>query len=215
MTGTVGAVGDLTDARREALRLECARLADMDDLEFGVRLLADTATHEGRDPALLRDWARVATEFGAELAASASPARLREPRVVERTGGIGRLLLARYVSRPAPTVELFTDTLVAGEELIDMLGWRAWYPAGALRAAAVAHEDAHRLLHDDSDLRRALRDRIGHTALRIGRFRIAAHVAGADELLAHGYAEARCGLGRGPLLLTAALASAVRAVAQD
>ncbi|WP_233520286.1 hypothetical protein [Prauserella sp. PE36] len=216
MTGTTGdtlaTLGRLSPAVREALRTECARLADEDDAEFGVRLLAGTPTHEGRDPALLRRWATAATEFGAGLTVRA---RLPQPRVVERTGGIERLLLARYVSRPAPAVELFTDTLALGEELVDLLGWRGWYPAGALRAAAMAHEDAHRLLHDDAALKRALRERLGHTALRLGRFRIAAHVAGADELAAHGYAAARRGLGRSPLLLTAALASAVRALAQD
>ncbi|RCV52270.1 hypothetical protein DEF23_11835 [Marinitenerispora sediminis] len=193
------------------MRAECARLADLDDAEFGVRLLAATPTHEGRDPALLRRWAEAAAAFGVGLAADRGthgPAA----RVVERDGGLEQLLLARYVSRPAPAVELFTDTLALGEELADLLGWRAWFPPGALRAAAVAHEEAHCLLHRDPALRRALRGRTGHTALRLGRFRIAGHVAGADELTAHGYAGARCGLGRSPLLLTAALASAAGAL---
>ncbi|MBK1786539.1 hypothetical protein JHE00_19600 [Prauserella sp. ASG 168] len=184
----------------------------MSDVEFGVRLLADTPTHENRAPELLRRWASVATEFGAGLVGEG---RDRAPRVVERAGGVEQLLLAKYVSRPVPTVELFTDTLALGEELVDLLGWRESYADGALRAAALAHEEAHLLLHGDVALRRALRERLGHTALRLGRFRITAHVAGADELVAHGYAAASRGLGRSPLLLTAALASAVRALAQD
>lgn len=213
MTGAVVATLDrLTQAGRESLRVECARLAAEDDVEFGVRLLADTPTHENRDPALLRRWAKAATEFGTGLSGGT---RSPKPRVIERTGGIRQLLLARYVSRPAPAVELFTDTLALGEELVDLLGWRAWYPEGTLRAAALAHEDAHRLLHDDAALRRTLRERLGHTALRLGRFRIAGHVAGADELVAHGYAAADRGLGRSPLLLTAALASAVHTLGQD
>lgn len=204
----------LTEARRDALRAECARLAEDSDEEFGVRLLADTPTHERRDPELLRRWAAAATEFGAELAASTGGTASSTPRVVDRTGGIEQFVLAKYVSRPEPAVELFTDTLALGEELIDLLGWRAWYPGGALRAAALAHEDAHRLLHDAA-AKRALRARIDHTALRLGRFRVTAYVAGADELAAHGYATVHCGLDRGPLLLTAALASAVDALGKD
>ncbi|WP_379868755.1 hypothetical protein [Marinactinospora rubrisoli] len=213
----VPAAGPLLDrlapTRRAELRAKCARLAELDDAEFGVRLLANTPTHEGRDPALLRRWAEAATAFGAGLAADGGthgPAPAA--RVVVRDGGMDRLLLARYVSRPTPAVELFADTLALGEELAELLSWRKWFPAGALRAAAVAHEQAHCLLHRDTALRRGLRDRTGHTALRLGRLRIAGHVAGADELAAHGYAAARCGLGRSPLLLTAALASAAGAL---
>ncbi|PRX44935.1 hypothetical protein B0I33_11033 [Prauserella shujinwangii] len=213
MTRTVtAALGRLGRVRRDALRAECAPLAELDDVELGARLLADTPTHEHRDPALLRHWAETATGFGTRLRSRCAAA---EPRVVERPGGIDRLLLARYVSRPTPTVELFTDTLALGEELVDLLGWRDWYAEGALRATALAHEDAHRLLHGDAALRRALRERLGHTALRVGRFRITGHVAGSEELAAHGYAAARTGLGRSPLLLTAALASAIRALVRN
>lgn len=207
----------LAPARREALRAACVRLEALDDTEFGVRLLANTPTHETRDEALLRQWASTATEFGRELAAAPPPAdaSAHDTRVVETTGGLDRLLLARYTSRPVPTVELFTDTLDLGEQLVDILGWRGRYPAGSLRAAAVAHEHAHCLLHRDPRTRRALRDRLGHTALRIGRLRVPGHVAGADELAAHAYAGALCGLGRSPLLLTAALVSAVQALGED
>ncbi|MER7746296.1 hypothetical protein ABT013_13565 [Streptomyces bacillaris] len=214
---TTAAFTALTAARREALRADCARLAELDDTEFGVRLLAGTPTHETRDPALLRNWAATATEFGRELAASAPPAAdVPHPaRVVETTGGLDRLLLARYASRPEPTVELFTDTIALGEHLVDVLGWRDRYPTGSLRAAALAHEHAHGLLHHDPRTRRALRDRLGHTALRLGRLRVPGHVAGADELAAHAYAGAVCGLGRSPLLLTAALMGAVQALGED
>ncbi|MFJ9637568.1 hypothetical protein [Streptomyces sp. NPDC101178] len=207
----------LAPARREALRAACVTLEALEDAEFGVRLLAGTPTHETRDEALLRQWAETATEFGRELAAAPPPAdaAAHATRVVETTGGLDRLLLARYTSRPVPTVELFTDTLDLGEQLVDVLGWRDRYPTGSLRAAAVAHEHAHCLLHRDPRTRRALRDRLGHTALRIGRLRVPGHVVGADELAAHAYAGALCGLGRSPLLLTAALVSAVQALGED
>ncbi|MEU0913282.1 hypothetical protein [Streptomyces althioticus] len=208
----------LSPARREELRAACARLAALDDTEFGVRLLANTPGHETRDQALLGEWAREAAEFGTELAADAPagnrPAAPRT-RVVETTGGADRLLLARYRSRPVPTVELFTDTLALGEHLVDLLGWRPLYPVGSLRAAALAHERAHCLLHEDAGARRTLRDRLGHTALRIGPLRVPGHVAGAGELVAHAYAGAVCGLRRTPLLLTAALMGAVQALRED
>ncbi len=81
---------------------------------FGARLLADTPTHEGRDPGLLRRWAEAATAFGAELAqeggtSGRDPAGSTRVRVVERGDGVDRLLLARYPSRPGPAVELYTD----------------------------------------------------------------------------------------------------------
>ncbi|WP_435833850.1 hypothetical protein [Streptomyces bacillaris] len=166
---------------------------------------------------LLVDWACTAKEFGRQLAASAPPAaEVPHPaRVVETTGGLDRLLLARYTSRPEPTVELFTDTIALGEHLVDVLGWRDRYPTGSLRAAALAHEHAHGLLHHYPHIRRALRGRLGHTALRLGRLRVPGHVAGADELAAHAYAGAVCGLGRSPLLLTAALMGAVQALGEE
>ncbi|MFF7192995.1 hypothetical protein ACFZAM_04765 [Streptomyces sp. NPDC008079] len=183
------------------------RLADLDDVEFGVRLLAGTPTHEGRDPALLRQWARAAAEFGAALAPVACAAD-----VVESDGGLEMGLLARYTSRP-DAIELFTDTIAAADGLAERLGWRDWYPAGSVRAAAVAHEAAHARLHHGpakAELRRAL----GHVVLRLGSRRWYGHVAGADEIAAHAYARTVCGLGRSPLLLTAALAEWVTASPQ-
>ncbi|MFF2641962.1 hypothetical protein ACFVUB_19210 [Streptomyces niveus] len=176
-----------------------------DDVEFGVRLLANTPTHESRDPARLRQWARTADEFGAALAPVACTAR-----VVESGGGLDRGLLARYTSRPVPTVELFTDTLDLAEELIDQLGWRHWYPAGSTRAAAIAHEAVHEQLHH-GPAKTALKRSLDHVVLRVGRRRLYGHVAGADEIAAHAHARTVCGLGRSPLLLTAALATAADA----
>ncbi|WP_327371777.1 hypothetical protein [Streptomyces sp. NBC_01217] len=176
-------------------------LSATDDIEFGVQLLAGTPTHEGRDRDLLRHWATAATEFGARLAPVPSRAR-----IVERDGGLEYGLLARYTSRPA-TVELYTDTLARAEALIDERGWRHWYPAGSVRAAALAHEAVHEQLHHGpakTELKRAL----GHVLLRAGRRRLYGHVAGAEEIAAHAHARTACGLGRSPLLLTAALAAA-------
>ncbi|MFJ9918091.1 hypothetical protein ACIRSF_02235 [Streptomyces rubiginosohelvolus] len=184
-----------------AARAAIAELEAADDVEFGVRLLRNTPTHERRDPALLRHWAATADAFGAGLEPVAATAR-----IVESDGGLAKGLLARYTSRPVPTVELFTDTLALADELIDLLGWRHRYPAGSVRAAAIAHEAVHERLHHGprkQDLKRAL----DHVVLRAGRHTLYGHVAGADEIAAHAHARTVCGLGRSPLLLTAALAT--------
>ncbi|RPK85123.1 hypothetical protein EES45_02955 [Streptomyces sp. ADI97-07] len=185
-----------------AARAAMEELAALDDVEFGVRLLANTPTHEGRDPELLRRWARAADAYGSALAPAASTAR-----VVESDGGLAKGLLARYTSKPVPTVELFTDTLALAEELTDRLGWRHWYPAGSVRAAAIAHEAVHERLHH-GPAKKDLKLALDHVVLRAGRHRLYGHVAGADEIAAHAHARTACGLGRSPLLLTAALATA-------
>lgn len=184
-------------------------LVTTDDIEFGVRLLANTPTHESRDPGRLREWARTADEFGAALALTAEPVA-GTARVVESGDGLVKGLLARYTSRPVPTVELFTDTLALAEELIDRLGWRHWYPTGSVRAAAIAHEAVHEQLHH-GPAKTALKRSLDHVVLRAGRHRLYGHVAGADEIAAHAYARTVCGLGRSPLLLTAALAAVTTA----
>lgn len=178
-------------------------IAAVDDLDLAVRLLAHTPTHEGRDPELLRRWARAADAFGAALPAGPPP-----DRVEERDDGLDRGLLARYRSRPVPTVELYTDTLAAAERLVRRYDWQHWYPPGSLRVAVLAHEAVHERLHHGparAEFRRAL----GHEVLRVGRLRRLGHVAGADEVAAHAHARRAAGLGRSPLLLTAALAAAV------
>ncbi|MFD3922719.1 hypothetical protein [Streptomyces sp. NPDC058595] len=184
---------------------ELDALVATDDIEFGVRLLANTPTHEGRAPERLRRWARTADEFGAALALGAEPLAATS-RVVESGDGLAKGLLARYTSRPVPTVELFTDTLALAEELTDRLGWRHWYPAGSVRAAAIAHEAVHEQLHH-GPAKTALKRSLDHVVLRAGRHRLYGHVAGADEIAAHAYARTVCGLGRSPLMLTAALAA--------
>ncbi|MEV2246351.1 hypothetical protein [Streptomyces sp. NPDC049970] len=196
-----------TSARRtglgEVTTPEAATREADDDLGHAVRLLAATPTHEARDPELLRHWARTAEAFGSALAPAACRAR-----ITERSDGLERGLLARYTSRPAPTVELFTDTLAAAEALIDARGWRHWYPPGSVREAALAHEAVHEQLHH-GPAKAALKRALGHVVLRAGRFRLYGHVAGAEEIAAHAYARTVCGLGRSPLHLTAALADAV------
>lgn len=171
------------------------------DLDLAVRLLAGTPTHEGRDDSTLRQWALAATEFGSLMKPEPVPVR-----IVDRDGGLAAGLLARYRSRP-PLVEVYVDTVARAEQLVDERGWRHWYPEGSVRAAALAHEQAHAWLHH-AHVRAAFKRALGHTALRIGHRRLYAHVAGADELAAHAYARAACGLGRSPLLLTEALAAA-------
>lgn len=172
------------------------------DLELAVALLAATPTHEGRDPLLLRRWALAAEEFGRAMKPQERPVR-----VVEQDGGLAAGLLARYRSRP-PLVEVYTDTVERAEQLVAERGWRHWFPVGSVRAAALAHEQAHAWLHH-AHVRTAFKRTLGHTALRLGRHRLYAHVAGADELAAHAFARAACGLGRSPLLLTEALAATV------
>ncbi|MET7620358.1 hypothetical protein [Streptomyces sp. NPDC005408] len=178
-----------------------SRLEAADDIDLAADFLAATPTHEGRDRALLRAWACAAEKFGAAI--PATPARAR---VVDCDGGLKLGLLARYTSRPVPTVELYTDTLALAEALIEQRGWRHWYPQGSVRAAALAHEAVHEQLHH-GPAKAALKRSLGHVVLRIGRHRLLGHVAGAEEIAAHAHARTVCGLGRSPLLLTAALAS--------
>ncbi|MGV9899670.1 hypothetical protein ACWDVV_37225, partial [Streptomyces tendae] len=89
---------------------------------------------------------------------------------------------------------------------VDARGRRDSYPPGSVRAAALAHEAVHVHLHH-GPAKAALKRALGHSALRLGRLRVPGHVAGAEEVAAHAYARTVCGLGRSPLLLTAALAA--------
>ncbi|MGW7276588.1 hypothetical protein ACWGH5_39600 [Streptomyces sp. NPDC054864] len=198
-----------TPARASTSNLTAPPPEALDDLDHAVQFLAATPTHEGRDPRLLRQWARIAEEFGTALA----PVPCRA-RIVERSDGLERGLLARYTSRPTPTVELYTDTLAAAEALIDERGWRQWYPPGSVRAAALAHESVHEHLHH-GPAKAALKRALGHVVLRAGRLRLHGHVAGAEEIAAHAHARTVCGLGRSPLLLTAALGDAATQVTHE
>ncbi|NII42568.1 hypothetical protein E9228_003237 [Curtobacterium flaccumfaciens] len=187
-------------------RRRIAALADRSDDALGVRLLRGTPTNEARSEEHLTDLSRRATSFGAALAdrASGAPAAIT---VVERDGGLAQGgLLARYGSREH-RVELFTDTVDFCEHLVDELGWRSWFPAGSVQAAAVEHERAHHLVTVDRS--RDLRAALGLEVLRIGRFRRFGTVAGADEVAAHAFAARSVRLGRSPLLLTAAAQAAL------
>ena len=166
------------------------------DLDLAVRLLRATPTHENRAEEQLRAWAASALAYGDELAARDDDAS--DVRIVERDGGItdGELLLAEYRHG---TVTLYTNALNRVQELAQAKGWPV--TGESLRRAAVAHELAHHRL-DVRELNR----RLGHSAMRLGPFRVRGHVAGADEIVAHRFAHHRSGLGVSPLLITAALA---------
>jgi hypothetical protein len=196
---------------------ELGALVEVDDIALGARLLAGIPTNEARPPEQLRGFSARAQEFGRGLAEIDTEIDTGEPaahHVVERTGGLDREVptLARFLHRSG-TVELFTDSIAFCEDLVERLGWRALFPAGSIRAAAVLHEHAHALLAGPHA--RGLRVAVGHPAIRIGRLVRWAHVAGAEELAAHAYAARRSGLGRSPLLVTAAAAAALDRAAPD
>ncbi|WP_406635763.1 hypothetical protein [Amycolatopsis sp. WGS_07] len=168
------------------------------DLDLAVDLLRATPTHENRSDGQLRAWAAIALAYGDELAAGTDSAANEDVQVVEREGGIRRdeILVAEH---HGDTVTVYTDSLTRLEKLAAENGFQV--SREALRTAAIAHELAHRRL-DVRELNR----RLGHTALRLGPFRMRGHVAGAEEIAAHRFAHHRSGLGVSPLLLTAALA---------
>lgn len=82
-------------------RAAIEELEATDDVEFGVRLLANTPTHESRDPARLRQWARTADEFGAALAPVACTARVVESAAWPGPGPAGPLHLPAGPDRRA------------------------------------------------------------------------------------------------------------------
>lgn len=195
------------------LRRRCAELAGRSDSDIGGELLGQLAVHAAVDRATLARWAESALAFGRELAGTRH--QVPDLAVTERTGGVApgrRILLAEYHSRPAGVV-VYRDAVERAEALVDELGWREWYPPGSVRAAAVAHETAHRLLHGPTA--KELRRRVGKVAVRLGRWTVPAHVAGAPELAAHGFAAAAAGLPRTPVLLTAALGELAAALRQS
>lgn len=164
------------------------------DLDLAVDLLRATPTHENRSEEQLREWAAIALAYGDELAAGTD----EDVHVVEREGGVRRdeILVAEH---HGGTVTVYTDSLTRLEKLAAEHGYQV--SREALRKAAVAHETAHHRL-DVRELNR----RLGHTALRLGPFRVRGHVAGAEEIAAHRFAHHRSGLSVSPLLLTTALA---------
>ena len=202
--------GALSRRDRESL----LALAQSDDAALGVRLLRGTPTNEGREGAVLYRVSRAAQRFGHDLATdlSTDPGTTvgAAPEIRERADGLASRTpaVARYLPKPH-RVELFIDVIAHCEAVVAALGWRALFPPGIIREAALLHEQAHELIgHEHAgDLRRAL----GVPALQLGRYVRWAHVAGADELAAHAYAQTRLGLQRSPLLVTAAAVTALGA----
>ncbi|MFL1380987.1 hypothetical protein [Nocardiopsis protaetiae] len=188
---------------------EYARIGAADEVDLAVGLLSLIPLHEDRDRAQLREWAARALAFGRELAREAPAADTARTEVVEEpTGGLapGEVLLAEYLHRPSgDRIVVYADALAHAHRVARAAGWGRDFTPAAVRRAALAHEEAHRMLHGGRA--RALRDRLGHDLLRLGPLRLRGHVAGADEIAAHAYAHARCGLRRSPLALTAALAA--------
>ncbi|MFD2469096.1 hypothetical protein [Amycolatopsis silviterrae] len=168
------------------------------DLDLAVDLLRATPTHENRSEEQLREWAAVALAYGDELAAGTDEGTDEDIQIVEREGGVRRdeILLAEH---HRGTVTVYTDSLTHLAKLAAENGFQV--SREALRTAAIAHELAHHRL-DVRELNR----RLGHTALRLGPFRVRGHVAGAEEIAAHRFAHHRSGLDVSPLLLTTALA---------
>ncbi|MFE1166575.1 hypothetical protein [Nocardiopsis sp. NPDC058789] len=201
-----------TPAPTVSLRERYARIADQSEEELAADLLALTPTHGGRDRAQLRHWAATALEFGRAMADSRTDTPTPpEPPITERErGGVSphEILLAEYLHRGARSqVVVYGDALTFAQRVARAAGWSQDYTPDALRQAALAHEEAHRILHGEPG--RELRRRIDHTALRLGPLRLRGHVVGADEIAAHAYAHHRCSLRRSPLALTAAIAAAL------
>jgi len=205
-----------------ALELEpLLALAGTPDVDLGVILLRGTPTNQARTPEALRRISARAQDFGRDLAGRtrasgpacdadgdpAAPYAARGMTVVEHRDGLvsGDPAVARFSHRTR-TIDLYVDTVEFCEDLVDRLGWQDWFPPGSVREAAIEHERAHDLItHAHA---RELRTAVGEAALSVGRWRRWAHIAGADELAAHAFARTSLGLGRSPLLVTAAAASA-------
>lgn len=213
MTAPVPGSGDGPDPRPgPSLRERYARIARTPEEELAADLLALTPTHEGRERADLLAWAGHALEFGREMAdVPDTSGHVTDVEVTEQArGGVraDQILLAEYLHRSSGSlVVVYTDALDYAQRVASAAGWGPDYPRAAVRRAALAHEEAHRLLHGERG--RALRRRIDHTALRIGPLRLRGHVVGADEIAAHAYAHHRCSLRRSPIALTAAIAASL------
>jgi hypothetical protein len=165
----------------------------MSDVDLAVQLLRETPTHENRPENQLRQWAETALSYADTLPPPPSCV------VQEKTGGVHgkEVVLAEFHHR-TKEITVYRDSL----ELLAKVGGKWHVTVPQLREAAVAHELAHHVV-DVRDLNKAL----GHTALRVGPWRLRGHVAGADEIVAHRYAHRHSSLGPSPLLLTAALAA--------
>jgi hypothetical protein len=201
---------------RARLAARCAELPDLDEAELGARVLAALPTHESRPAGLLREWAEAASRFGTELADEAGASGVSGAdslvsqvglQVVQEAGGLTRtrLMLAQYGTRP-PAVRVYSDAVAVAEEVVELLGWRDWFPPGSVRDIGVCHEVAHHLMHGRSAA--ALKRCLGHVVLHMGPVTVRGHVIGADEIAAHSFARAICGLPKSPLLINLALKEA-------
>jgi hypothetical protein len=207
--------------RAEELQARCTPLLALDDAELGGRLLAGSSVHAQRPAEQLVSWARIAVDFGHELAqrhpeaADAETwARAERISIVESDdpAAAEQMVIARFTTRPA-SILLYRATLEFADTAVDTLGWRADYPAGVLRSLAVHHEIAHRLVTGDHG--RELKRRLAHQVVRLGPLSLSGHVVGADELVAHGFAHERLAeLRRSPVVLTAALNEAATLAAE-
>jgi hypothetical protein len=124
------------------------------------------------------------------------------------SGGLrpGEVLLAEYLHRASgDRVVVYADALDHAHRVARDAGWGRDLTRAALRETALAHEHAHRMLHDGRG--RALRRELDHVLVRLGPLRLRGHVVGADEIAAHAYARRRAGLRRSPIALTAAIAA--------
>lgn len=181
-------------------------LVDRDDVDLGVTLLGGVPTNEGRSPEQLRQVSVRAADFGRSIAVAGPDSDgtdVSTMTVVERTGGLDPSdpVVARFLHK-SRTIELFTDTVDFCEDLVDRLSWRELFPPGSVRGSALEHERAHDLISHHHA--RGLRVAVGHPILSIGRWRRFAHIAGAEEIAAHAFAQQSLGLRRSPLLVTAA-----------
>jgi len=202
-------------------------LVETSDIDLGVVLLRGTPTNQARTTESLRRISARAQEFGRDLAGRTRTTGPSVPGVGETTrcdeaevGGGHRMTVvehrdglasgepavARFTHRTR-TIDLYLDTVEFCEDLVDRLDWRDRFPRGSVRGAAIEHERAHDLISHAHA--RDLRVAVGEAAFSFGGWRRWAHIAGADELAAHAFAQAILGLGRSPLLVTAAAASAL------
>ncbi|MCK9869320.1 hypothetical protein MRI28_06570, partial [Nocardiopsis dassonvillei] len=149
------------------LAREYARIGTASDEELAADLLALTATHEGRDRDLLLSWAATALRFGERMAdddAASAGADVdtggteavedagNAVRVEERAvGGLrpGEVLLAEYLHRArGDRVVVYADALDHAHRVARDAGWGRELTRAALRETALAHEHAHRMLHE-------------------------------------------------------------------
>jgi hypothetical protein len=183
-------------ASADAVRVACEPLVAMTEAELGAELLRAVPLHARRSLAELTGWAASCLDYGRELAA-AEP-RPRDPEdwaarrgieIVEEVADVpAAMVIAQYTTRPARIV-LYPQTIEFAEAVIDTLGWRDRFGVAPVRALAVEHEIAHRLV--DGPASRELKQRLRLTSFRVARFTVLGHVLGADEVVCHSYAQAR------------------------